>query len=251
MTFDLTGRTALVTGGSRGLGLEMARALAGAGADLVITARDPERLAKVAAELHAESGRVVHHIAKDQSNRSSVVAMAAEALDVAGRIDIVLNNAGTNNPAPVDEITDDVWDHTLEMNLTSSMVLTRALAPAMKERSWGRFLYVTSTFGRVSRQGRAAYSAAKAGLMGYARAAALDLGPHGITVNCIGPGPFATDLSARLRGTGTDQEFAERTALKRWGAPRELGGVAVMLASDAGSYVTGATYFVDGGYTVS
>jgi len=251
MGFDLTGRTALITGGTRGLGLSMAREVALAGADVVITGRDKDRLDSVADELRSASGRTVWPLAKDQAERSQVVALAAEALAMAGQIDIVINNAGVNVPAAVDEITDADWDLTIDTNLTSSMILTRALCPSMKERGWGRFLFVTSTFGRVSRRARASYSAAKAGLMGFARAAALDLGPHGITVNCIGPGPFRTDMAARHRAPGTDDEFAARTALQRWGEPAELAGPALMLVSDAGSFVTGATYFVDGGYTVS
>ena len=127
------------------------------------------------------------------------------------------------------------------------MALTRALVPGMKERRWGRVIYTSSVMGLGSKEGRGAYSATKSALLGLARAAALDLGPFGITVNCIAPGPFATELPMSVLSPEEQRAFAQRTALGRWGQPEELAGPALLLASDAGSYITGAVLLVDGG----
>jgi NAD(P)-dependent dehydrogenase (short-subunit alcohol dehydrogenase family) len=165
-----------------------------------------------------------------------------------GRVDILVNNAGTNRPQPIDAITDTDWDDVLEINLSSVMALTRALVPQMKERKWGRIIHITSILGTVSKEGRNSYSATKSALMGLARASALDLGPHGITVNCIAPGPFLTDLPMSILSDAEKKTFAQRTAVLRWGDPKEMMGPALLLASDAGSYITGTTLMVDGGY---
>ncbi|HKI33096.1 MAG TPA: SDR family oxidoreductase, partial [Gemmataceae bacterium] len=148
----------------------------------------------------------------------------------------------------IDAISDADWDDVLEINLSSVMVLTRALVPQMKERRWGRIIHITSILGTVSKEGRNAYSATKSALMGLARASALDLGPHGITVNCIAPGPFLTDLPMSILSAAEKKTFADRTALLRWGEPKEMMGPALLLASDAGSYITGTTLVIDGGY---
>jgi NAD(P)-dependent dehydrogenase (short-subunit alcohol dehydrogenase family) len=165
-----------------------------------------------------------------------------------GRVDILINNAGTNRPQAVDSIRDSDWKDVLEINLSSVMALTRALVPQMKARRWGRIIHISSIMAFISKEGRDVYSATKAALTGLVRAQALDLGPHGITANCIAPGPFLTDLPASLLSEAEKQEFARRTAVGRWGEPDELVGPALLLASDAGSYITGATLVVDGGY---
>ncbi len=135
----------------------------------------------------------------------------------------------------------------MEINVTAVMRLTRALVPAMKAQRWGRVIHISSVLGVGSKPGRNAYSASKAAIIGLAKASALDLGPFGITVNCIGPGPFLTDMPMSLLSEPEKQEFADRTALKRWGQPRELAGPALLLASEAGSYITGEMLLVDGG----
>jgi NAD(P)-dependent dehydrogenase (short-subunit alcohol dehydrogenase family) len=165
-----------------------------------------------------------------------------------GRIDILVNNAGTNVPQPIDEISDAEWDRVLETNLSSIMALTRALVPQMKARRWGRIIHISSVMAFVSKAGRNIYSATKAALVGMARASALDLGAHGITVNCIAPGPFLTDLPGRLLSEQEKKEFAKTTALGRWANPKELVGPILLLATDAGSYITGETLVVDGGF---
>jgi NAD(P)-dependent dehydrogenase (short-subunit alcohol dehydrogenase family) len=165
-----------------------------------------------------------------------------------GKVDILVNNAGMNAPQAIDAITDETWDNVLELNLTSVMGLTRALVPQMKDRRWGRIVHISSILGQVSKEKRNAYSATKSALMGLARASALDLGPFNVTVNCLAPGPFLTDMPLSILSDAEKQGFAERTALGRWAQPRELVGPALMLCSDAGGYITGQTLFVDGGW---
>jgi len=136
----------------------------------------------------------------------------------------------------------------MEINLNSVMALTRALVPQMKSRRWGRIIHISSIMGFVSKQGRNAYSATKSALLGLARAGALELGPFNITVNCLAPGPFLTDLPGRLLSAEEKAQFSGMTALGRWADPAELVGPALLLASDAGSYITGQTLVVDGGW---
>jgi NAD(P)-dependent dehydrogenase (short-subunit alcohol dehydrogenase family) len=246
--FNLAGRVALVTGGSKGLGKAMARALAEAGADIVISSRHEDELRVALQEILRGTNRRGSYVVADMSKREDVTRLARTALERMGRVDILVNNAGTNVPQAIDAITDDVWDNVVEINLTSVMALTRALVPQMKERRWGRIIHISSIMGTVSKEMRNVYSATKCALMGLARASALDLGAYGITVNCIAPGPFLTDLPAGILSDAEKKAFADRTALGRWGDPKELMGPALFLASDAGSYVTGTTLVVDGGY---
>jgi NAD(P)-dependent dehydrogenase (short-subunit alcohol dehydrogenase family) len=245
--FDLTGKIALVTGGSKGLGKAMARAFAEAGADVVISSRHEDELRTALPDIRSGTEARGEYLVADMSRRDDVRRLADEALKRMGRVDILVNNAGSNNPQPIDQIGDADWDHILELNLTSCMALTRALVPQMKSRRWGRVIHISSIMALASKEGRNAYSATKAALIGMARASALDLGQYNITVNCLAPGPFLTDLPGSLLSDEEKQVFASRTALGRWGDPRELAGPALMLASEAGSYITGAVLVVDGG----
>jgi NAD(P)-dependent dehydrogenase (short-subunit alcohol dehydrogenase family) len=246
--FKVTGKVALVTGGSKGLGKAMARALAEAGADVVISSRNEGELRAALEEILKGTGRRGHTVVADMARREDVARLARTALDKMGRVDILINNAGTNVPQQTEEVRDEDWDRVIEINLNAVVRLTRALIPQMKARRWGRIIHISSVMAFVSKEGRSCYSATKAALMGIARAEALELGGHGITVNCIAPGPFLTDLPGRLLSAEEKQRFASRTALNRWGDPKELVGPALLLASDAGSYITGETLVVDGGY---
>lgn len=246
--FDLTGRVALITGGNKGLGKAMARGFALAGADVVIASRNEEELKAALDEILTGTGRRGAYCVTDVSVRDEVKKLARFALEKMGRVDVLVNNAGMNAPQAIDAITDDTWDRVLEVNLSSAMALTRELVPQMKERRWGRVVHVSSIMAQVSKEKRNVYSATKAALIGMARASALDLGPHGVTVNCVAPGPFLTDMPMSVLSDAEKQAFADRTALGRWARPDELVGPVLMLCSDAGSYVTGQVLFVDGGY---
>ncbi len=244
--FDLRGRVALVTGGSKGLGKAMAVGFAQAGAEVIISSRHANELNTTLDEICENGGRGRYFVA-DMTDREQVRQLAKSALGASGRVDILVNNAGSNNPQPIDEITDEEWDRIVELNLTSCMALTRALVPQMKERRWGRVIHISSIMGLASKEARNSYSATKAALLGLARAGALDLGPYNITVNCIAPGPFLTDLPGQLLSDEQKRALADRTALGRWAKPSELVGPALLLASEAGSYITGAVLVVDGG----
>ncbi len=248
--FDLSGRAALVTGGSKGLGKAMARGFAEAGANVVISSRHEDELKKALAEIGEGLNVKVSYFVADMTDRAEVKKLAEKSLQEMGRIDILVNNAGSNVPQPIDQITDEAWDQIVELNLTSCMLLTRALVPQMKQRKWGRVIHISSIMGLASKDARNSYSATKSALLGLARASALDLGADGITVNCIAPGPFLTDLPGTLLSPEQKKALADRTALGRWGDPRELAGPALLLASEAGSYITGEVLVVDGGALV-
>jgi NAD(P)-dependent dehydrogenase (short-subunit alcohol dehydrogenase family) len=245
--FDLSGRVALVTGGSKGLGKAMARGFAEAGADVVISSRHEDELKSALAEIRSGTSVRGLSVVADLTRRSEAERLAKAALAEMGHIDILVNNAGSNIPEEIDKITDANWDRILELNLSSCMALTRALVPQMKSRKWGRVIYISSIMGLASKAGRDVYSATKSALIGLARANALELGRDGITANCLAPGPFLTDLPGKILSDAEKATFAGRTAVGRWGDPKELAGPALLLASDAGSYITGQTLVVDGG----
>ena len=245
--FDLSGRKALVTGGSKGLGKAMSRGFAEAGADIFICSRSEAELRSAAAEISQGLGIRVEWMVADMANPGDSEKLAKEALSRFGRIDILVNNAGSNIPQAADEVTDEAWDRILELNLSSAMRLTRLFSPAMKQQRWGRIIHISSVMGLGGRDGRSSYCATKSGLIGLARAAAFDFGPYNITVNCIAPGPFLTDLPGSILTDEEKERFAKRTALGRWGKPEEIVGPALLLASDAGAYITASTLLVDGG----
>lgn len=245
--FDLSGRVALVTGGSRGIGRAIAGGFAAAGADLFLCARREGPLEEAAGQIRAETGVRVEVAAADMAARADVERTARAALERFGRVDVLVNNAGWNIPQAIDEIRDEDWDHCVELNLSSVMAMTRAITPQMKERRWGRVIHISSVMALGSTAKRNVYSATKAALIGMARASALDLGPFGITVNCIAPGPIATEMPMSILSQEQQNAFSGRTALGRWARPDELAGPALLLASEAGSFITGTCLVVDGG----
>ncbi len=245
--FDLTGRVALVTGGSKGLGKAMARGFAEAGADVVIASRHAEELKAAEEEIREGLGVRVVSVVADLTNPDGPARLAEAAVKAFGKIDILVNNAGSNQPQPIDAIKDADWDRLIQLNVTSCMALCRALVPPMMDRKWGRIIHISSVLGLTGKAGRGIYCTTKSALIGLTHATALDLGPFGVTVNCLAPGPFLTDLPMSILSDEEKAKFAERTALGRWADPRELVGPALMLASDAGSYITGTTVVVDGG----
>jgi len=245
--FDLSGRSALVTGGSKGIGRAIASLLAEAGADVFLCSRTKGPLAQAAEEIRGRTGVRVESLVADMAKREDVLRVAASAVERLGKIDILVNNAGWNVPQAIDEIRDDDWNMLVELNFTSVMALTRSIVPGMKERRWGRVIHISSIMALASTPGRNAYSATKAALVAMAKASALDLGPFGITVNCIAPGPIATEMPMSILSKEQQHALAARTALGRWGTPEEIAPTALLLASDAGRYITGETIVVDGG----
>ncbi len=245
--FSLEGRVALITGASRGIGRAVARGLAEAGADVVITARSEKDLALAADEIRsAVTGRVEYYPV-DMSNRADVDKLAQAVLRDFGAVDVLINNAGANHPQTLVETTDTNWDAMIELNLTSQMRLTRALAPQMVARGWGRVIYTSSIMAFASNHARGIYSATKAGLVGMMRAQTLELGPAGVTVNCLAPGPVLTDMPMSLLNEQEKQQFSDSTALKRWGQVADMVGPVVMLASEAGAFISGEVIIADGG----
>jgi len=248
--FDLEGRAALVTGGSKGIGKAIAAALHTAGAAVMIASRHRDELDAAAAEIAGGTGaRVLCHVA-DMTERAAVQGLAEAAVAGLGKVDILVNNAGANLPEPVHELSDANWDRIVELNLTSCTLLTRALAPGMMQRRWGRIIYTASIMGIIGAAARSVYCATKGALISMAHSQAVELGEFGITVNCISPGPILTDLPRAVLSESQREALAAGTALGRWGEPAELAGPALMLASDAGAYMTGANVVVDGGVTI-
>jgi len=245
--FDLTGRVALITGGSKGIGRAIAEGFARAGAELFLCARKPEALEAAAQEIRRDVGVRVECLAADMAVREDVERLARTAMERFGRVDILVNNAGWNIPQPIDEIRDEDGNYLVELNGTSGMALTRLLVPQMKARRWGRVIHISSIMALASTPARNAYSATKSALIGLAKASALDLGPFGITVNCIAPGPIATEMPMSILSKPQQEVLAARTALGRWAQPEELAGPALRLASEAGSFITGTVLVVDGG----
>ena len=245
--FDLTGRVAIVTGASRGLGQTFARALARAGADLVITSRSIERLRSFQDEIEREGRRAVG-LELDVRNEGSIRRMADAAQEAFGRIDVLVNNAGCNVRKRAAEVTWEDWNLVLDTNLRGAFFAAQAVALHMIPRGAGRIINigsVTSVFGYA---GLAPYGASRGGIRQLTMSLADDWGPHGITVNCLAPGWFRTAQNAVMyEDTEWLSYLVDRIPLKRPGAPEDLEGAVVFLASDASAYITGQTLLVDGG----
>jgi gluconate 5-dehydrogenase len=249
--FDLSGRVVLLTGAARGLGFEMARALAQAGAHVVINGRDGARTEAAAARVRAEGGAASAAAFDVTDVEHAVKAIAAVAAEH-GRLDGFINNVGTRNRKGLLELELPEIREQIEANLVCAMWLARAAAQAMIARKYGRIVNVTSIAARMAVVHDAAYVAAKGGLEALTHALAYELGPHGITVNAVSPGFFATETNLAIVDNPTlGSKFAARTALKRWGWPHEIAGAAVFLCSEAASFITGQTIVVDGGTTVT
>ncbi|MDQ1069441.1 SDR family NAD(P)-dependent oxidoreductase [Streptomyces canus] len=248
--FSLDGRVALVTGGSSGIGRAIAGALARAGASVVIVARREPELAAAVEELRADGCRA-DWVSGDLSTRKGVRTAAEAAAAVFGEPDILVNSAGINLRPPMTELTDDVWDTTLAVNLEAPYLLGQRFGPGMAERGFGRIIHITSQQAHRAFVQSGAYGVSKGGLESLARSQAEAWSPHGVTCNTLVPGFVLTPLNARL---ATDPEkvasLAARTMTGRNGLPEDFAGAAVFLASGASGYVTGQSIFVDGGLSV-
>ena len=248
--FSLVGRTALVTGGSKGLGYAMAEALASAGANVAICSRTPGEAETAAAQLSAGTDVAVKGYAADVTDASSVNTLVSQVNADFGCIDILINNAGVNVRKPTLELEESDFDYVMDVTVKGSFLCSQAVLGGMIERKWGRIVMLGSIMSHVSIAGRTAYASAKTAVLGMTRALALEGAPHGVTVNCLCPGVFATPMNLPLMNDAAAyQAFLSKIPMGRWAQPEELGGVILFLCSDASSYMTGADLKVDGGWT--
>ena len=249
--FDLTGRTALVTGSSKGIGFALAEALASAGARVVLNARNDDALAKACQALR-DRGADARAMAFDVTDADAVEAGVARIEAEIGAIDILVNNAGMQHRGPFAEFPIDAWHRITTTNIDSVFLVGRAVAQRMIGRRRGKIINVCSVQSELGRPGIAPYAATKGAVKMLTKGMAIDLGQHGIQVNGLGPGYFKTELTSALVA---DEAFTAwlsgRTPAGRWGDVQELGGAAIFLASDASSFVTGHILYVDGGITSS
>jgi len=249
--FQLTGRRALITGGSRGLGLEMARALGEAGAEVVIAGSDDAHLQNACAVLSGE-GLNVRSVQADLARPEEAERLCDVVLRDFPAIDILINNVGGRRiNTPTEDLSLADWQRILDLNLTQAFILTKRFGAAMIPRRWGRIINISSInafWPGQAMRGRS-YETAKAALTMFTKAVAADWAVHGITVNAIAPGPFLTDANRRWIGERAEfeQEVAASIPMGRWGRPEEIAPLALYLASDASSYMTGSVLVIDGG----
>lgn len=247
---DLSGKIALITGASRGLGKSMAVALSSAGATIALVSRDEEKLKAVRGEIEGSGGKASVFLA-DVSRESEVVKLERDVTAQLGPIQILINNAGMNIRKNLVDFSLDEWRTVMDTNLTSVFLMCRAFVPHMKGSGYGRILNLTSIMSHISLPGRSAYSSSKTALLGLIRALALELAADGITVNGISPGPFATDMNLPLiNNPELNAQFLANLPVGRWGKVEEVGALALYLCSDAAGFITGTDVLIDGGWCV-
>ncbi|GAB4459205.1 MAG: 3-oxoacyl-[acyl-carrier-protein] reductase [Armatimonadaceae bacterium] len=250
--FNLEGKAAIVTGagrGGRGIGRGIALALAEAGADVVITARTNIPDAEAVAEAVRETGRRGVAVACDVTQAESVENLFEKAVAELGKVDILVNNAGITKDTLLLRMTDEAWDAVIESNLKGTFLCTRNAAKRMLKQKSGRIINITSIMGQIGNPGQANYSASKAGIIGFTRTVARELGGRGITVNAVAPGFIETQMTESI-GDQVREGILEKIPLGRLGSPEDVGAVVAFLASPAAAYITGQTITVDGGMTV-
>ncbi len=248
--FDLSGKTAIITGGSKGLGLAIAEGLASAGANIVLVNRNPEE-GKMAALFLSQTYPVeaLSHAA-DITREDQVNGMVKEVMDAFGRIDILINSAGINIRGPINELSLDQFNEVMQVNVTGTWLCCKAVTPHMKAQKRGSIINLASTLGLVGLSNRTPYTSSKGAVVQMTRSLGLELAPFHINVNAICPGPFLTEMNIPVADTEEVKQFiVGATALARWGELREIQGAAIFLASEAASYMVGSMITVDGGWT--
>lgn len=247
--FDLTGKVAMVTGSTRGLGEVSAKALAKAGADVAVCGRNREDLDRVSAAIR-DLGRNSAGFALDVTLKDKVHAGVEQILKHFGKVDILVNNAGTNYRVPVLEYPEESWDLIINTNLKGYFLVAQAVVPQMLERGYGKVINMSSIFGKVPLPDQLAYASSKGGVNQMTKVMALEWAKQGVRVNAIGPTYFETDMVAQIRNDPQRFKFInERTPMGRWGHLHELEGIVIFLAAPASDFITGQTIYIDGGWT--
>ena len=248
--FDLSGRAAIITGGSKGLGLAMAAGLASAGARVMLVNRNADEGAQAARELSRDFGVQAVSFAADITKPEQAEAMVNAAMDTFGQIDILINSAGINIRGAIDDLSPDDFRAVMDVNVYGTWLCCRAVTPFMKKAGSGKIINLASTLGLVGLANRTPYTASKGAVVQMTRALGLELAPFNINVNAICPGPFLTEMNLPIADSEESKKFiVGATALARWGELREIQGAAIFLASDAASYMVGSMLTVDGGWT--
>lgn len=243
--FDLTGKTALVTGATGGIGGEIAKALHAQGAVVALSGRNKEKLDALAAEL----GSNVHTIVADLSNSEGIAALIKDAEEAMGQVDILVNNAGLTRDNLSMRMKDDEWDEVIDVNLTAPFKLAKACQRGMMKRRFGRVINISSVVGTTGNPGQCNYVASKAGMSGWTKAMGMEVASRGITVNCVAPGFIATAMTEALNDDQKEKINAT-IPMSRMGTPDEIASAVVYLASNEAAYITGATIHVNGGMSM-